>query len=155
VVLQALAEHDRRFPPGPQAVTFFGWDGQLLRGPAFGNLWRRVDKEAEVMGRTFHSLRHYYASLLIRHGESVKTVQARLGHAGAAETLDTYSTWGPTPTTRPTRSQTHTSAPRRSAGLHTDRTKGAGQDLGPSCMRRLRAKFPSGPRQPACREGRR
>jgi integrase len=26
-----------------------------------------------------------------RHGESVKTVQARLGHANAAETLDTYS----------------------------------------------------------------
>jgi hypothetical protein len=28
---------------------------------------------------------------LIRHGESVKTVQSRLGHATAAETLDTYS----------------------------------------------------------------
>ena len=38
-----------------------------------------------------HDLRHYYASLLIRHGESVKTVQARLGHASAAETLDCYS----------------------------------------------------------------
>jgi integrase len=35
--------------------------------------------------------RHFYASLLIRHGESVKVVQARLGHASAAETLDTYS----------------------------------------------------------------
>ena len=40
---------------------------------------------------TFHALRHHYASLLIRFGESVKTVQARLGHASAAETLDTYS----------------------------------------------------------------
>jgi integrase len=40
---------------------------------------------------TFHDLRHYYASLLIRHSESVKVVQARLGHASAAETLDTYS----------------------------------------------------------------
>ena len=38
-----------------------------------------------------HALRHYYGSLLIRYGESVKTVQARLGHATAAETLDTYS----------------------------------------------------------------
>ena len=36
-------------------------------------------------------MRHYYASLLIRHGESVKTVQSRLGHASAVETLDTYS----------------------------------------------------------------
>ena len=42
-------------------------------------------------GTGFHSLRHYYASLLIRHGESVKVVQARLGHASASETLDTYS----------------------------------------------------------------
>ena len=38
-----------------------------------------------------HVLRHYCASLRIRHGESVKTVQARLGHASAAETLHTYS----------------------------------------------------------------
>lgn len=35
-----------------------------------------------------HALRHYYASLLIRFGESVKTVQAR--HKSATETLDTY-----------------------------------------------------------------
>jgi integrase len=33
---------------------------------------------------TLHALRHFYASLLIGHGESVKTVQARLGHASAA-----------------------------------------------------------------------
>ncbi len=46
---------------------------------------------AGLSGVTFHSLRHFYAGLLIRHGESVKTVQARLGHASAAETLDTYS----------------------------------------------------------------
>ncbi|HEV7196856.1 MAG TPA: tyrosine-type recombinase/integrase [Pedococcus sp.] len=91
VVLQALAEHVRHFPPGPHGVIFSGSDGQLLRRSAFGNLWRRVNDEAGVKGRTFHSLRHYYASLLIRHGESVKTVQARLGHASAAETLDTYS----------------------------------------------------------------
>ena len=42
-------------------------------------------------GTGFHALRHYYASLLIRAGCSVKVVQARLGHASAAETLDTYS----------------------------------------------------------------
>ena len=39
---------------------------------------------------TWHHLRHFYASRLIRFGESVKTVQARLGHATAAETLDVY-----------------------------------------------------------------
>jgi integrase len=40
---------------------------------------------------TYQDLRHYYASLLIRHAQSVKVVQIRLGHATAAETLDTYS----------------------------------------------------------------
>jgi integrase len=46
------------------------------------------------VGTGLHALRHYFASLLIRHGESVKTVQARLGHASAVETLDTYSPFG-------------------------------------------------------------
>ena len=44
-----------------------------------------------VSGTGFHALRHFYAPLLIRHGESVKVVQSRLGYASAAETLDTYS----------------------------------------------------------------
>lgn len=45
----------------------------------------------KLSGFDFHELRHYYASLLIRYGESVKTVQARLGHKSAEETLNTYS----------------------------------------------------------------
>lgn len=57
-----------------------------------------VDRDAghhrqdhEVGFGTPAELRHFYASLLIRYGESVKVVQERLGHASAAETLDTYS----------------------------------------------------------------
>lgn len=42
-------------------------------------------------GTGMHCLRHFYASLLIRAGCSVKVVQARLGHANAKETLDTYA----------------------------------------------------------------
>ena len=57
-------------------------------GASCGGLLQRV---GPADGTGLHPLRHYYASLLIRHGESIKTVQARLGHATAAETLDTYS----------------------------------------------------------------
>ncbi|MDX6250455.1 MAG: hypothetical protein QOF10_3815, partial [Kribbellaceae bacterium] len=39
----------------------------------------------------FHDLRHYLASLLIADGADVKVVQARLRHASAKTTLDTYS----------------------------------------------------------------
>lgn len=42
-------------------------------------------------GFRIHDLRHYYASLLIASGLDVKVVQARLRHASAKTTLDTYS----------------------------------------------------------------
>jgi integrase len=41
-------------------------------------------------GFRFHDLRHYFASLLIASGADVKVVQARLRHASAKTTLDTY-----------------------------------------------------------------
>ena len=41
-------------------------------------------------GFRYHDLRHYFASLLIASGADVKIVQARLRHASAKTTLDTY-----------------------------------------------------------------
>lgn len=38
-----------------------------------------------------HALRHYYASVLLDGGESIKTVSERLGHADAGFTLRTYT----------------------------------------------------------------
>ncbi|RYV50274.1 tyrosine-type recombinase/integrase [Pengzhenrongella frigida] len=43
------------------------------------------------VGFRFHDLRHFYASLLIASGADVKVVQARLRHASAKTTLDTYA----------------------------------------------------------------
>ena len=54
----------------------------------------------------FHDLRHFYASVLIRKGLSVKVVQARLGHASAVETLDVYGHCGATTRTGPDRPST-------------------------------------------------
>jgi len=42
-------------------------------------------------GFRFHDLRHYFASLLIASGCDVKAVQARLRHASATTTLNTYA----------------------------------------------------------------
>jgi integrase len=72
--------------------VFTNENGESLRRSVFSRVWRRAVKTGGLpAGTSFHDLRHHYASLLIRHGESVKVVQARLGHASAAETLDTYS----------------------------------------------------------------
>ncbi len=47
--------------------------------------------DGHLSARLLNDLRHFYASLLIAHGCSVKAVQRRLGHQSAMETLDTYS----------------------------------------------------------------
>ena len=41
-------------------------------------------------GTRFHDLRHFYASALIAANLNPKIIQARLGHATLAETMDTY-----------------------------------------------------------------
>jgi len=94
VVVDTLAEHLARFPVRhADRLVFTDDDGRALRRTAFSyEVWRPTVRAVGARrGTGFHELRHYYALLLIRHGESVKTVQRRLGHATAAETLDTYA----------------------------------------------------------------
>lgn len=91
VVEDALREHLHQHPPGPDGLVFT-LDGKPITRQSFGHVWRPAARSVGwPVGKGVHFLRHYYASLLIRYGESVKTVQDRLGHATAAETLDTYS----------------------------------------------------------------
>lgn len=54
--------------------------------------FRRVRRSVDGLpdGFRIHDLRHYFASLLIHEGLSVKVVQARLRHSSAKTTLDTY-----------------------------------------------------------------
>lgn len=92
VVAEALAQHLERFEPGPDRLVFTTSTGRPVRRNVLADAFRRAAIEAELpAGTGFHALRHYYASLLIRQGASVKVVQARLGHASAVETLNTYS----------------------------------------------------------------
>jgi integrase len=91
-VTDALAAHLARDRPGQSGLIFTNTQCRPLQRSAFGNVWRRVAVAAELpTGTTFHDLRHFYASLLIARGCSVKAVQKRLGHQSAMETLDTYS----------------------------------------------------------------
>lgn len=90
VVLDALAPHLDDTEPGQW--LFRGKDGKPLHRSRYNeSIWQPAVKVAGVVGATFHDLRHFYASALIRGGLSVKVVSARLGHGNAAETLNTYS----------------------------------------------------------------
>jgi integrase len=74
------------------ALVFTSSTGRPLRRTRFSDVWKAAAAAAGLGGGvTFHHLRHYYASLLIRHGESVKVVRKRWGDKSAVETLDTYS----------------------------------------------------------------
>lgn len=91
-VAHALHDHLERHALGPDGLVFTSPRGLPVRRSTMHNAWHRARTIAGVGGRfRFHDLRHFYASLLIRQGESVKVVQSRLGHASAAETLDTYA----------------------------------------------------------------
>lgn len=92
LVVDALAAHIAAQPvTHPDALIFTTTYGNPIRRTSWTEaVWWPATKRAGLEGVGFHALRHTYASLLIRHGESVKVVQARLGHKSAQETLDTY-----------------------------------------------------------------
>lgn len=91
VVSCVLAAHLARYRPGRYGRVFTSRTGNPLRRNTLGSMWHRARPVAGLPeAATFHDLRHFYASLLIAKGCSVKAVQRRLGHQSAMETLDTY-----------------------------------------------------------------
>jgi integrase len=73
-------------------LVFTNERGDPLQQQPFASVWATASAKVQSVPTwaTPHDLRHYYASLLIRSGASVKVVQSRLGHASATTTLDTY-----------------------------------------------------------------
>ena len=69
-----------------------GVDGGQLAPWAVERAMRKARSEVNNLpaGFRYHDLRRYFASLLIADGADVKTLQARLRHASAMTTLDTY-----------------------------------------------------------------
>ena len=88
------AAHLAAFPVGPEGLVLTNQKGEDIRRGRFNEVWHRAIADADLPpGPHFHDLRHYDASLLIRHGESVKVVQARLGHASATDARHYAHLW--------------------------------------------------------------
>lgn len=93
VTVEAAAMHLDAFGLGQGGLLLHTnrGGGALTRG-VFGKAWAPARDAAGMAAEEgLHAVRHFYASLLIASGASVKEVQARLGHKSATETLDTYS----------------------------------------------------------------
>jgi integrase len=89
VVIKALAAHMKDYPTHRSGLIFTSAIGTPLRPSTLWTAWHRAAK-AVGTDATPHDLRHYYASVQIRGGQSIKVLQALLGHKSATETLDTY-----------------------------------------------------------------
>jgi integrase len=111
VVAEALAEHMRRFPPSEVEIDdetdprrprrrrarllFTTRDGRPVSRNSWSHTWTPAVRAAGLPeGFGCHGLRHYFATVLIHAGASVKTVQTALGHATPTITLNIYvSEW--------------------------------------------------------------
>jgi integrase len=72
-------------------LVFRGAGGDPVNASTFSRTWTPVRTTVGLPPRWgFHGLRHYYATLLIRAGASVKTVQLALGHSTPTITLNEY-----------------------------------------------------------------
>jgi integrase len=109
VTAAALAEHIKAFPPVPVLVDdetdprrprqrqakllFTNARQQPINRSSWQRQWAPAVKLVAGIPEGFglHGLRHYYATLLIHAGASVKTVQLALGHATPTITLNTYT----------------------------------------------------------------
>jgi integrase len=115
-VIEEIALHLERFGSGACQVIMSNADGRMVRRSAFGTMWRSAVAAARTCGKPpaspsapaecrdecadpahmiptgtrFHDLRHFYASALIAANLNPKIIQARMGHATLAETMDTY-----------------------------------------------------------------
>lgn len=87
-----LAQHLAEFPVTHEwGLLFTSRSKTAVHRSNIGTAWVTARKNAGLPESfTFHGLRHFYASALIHHGESVVTVQKRLGHKTPEETLRTY-----------------------------------------------------------------
>ncbi|OLF18927.1 tyrosine-type recombinase/integrase [Actinophytocola xanthii] len=109
-VLAEVEDHERRFPsvavtlpwkePGGEPVTvrlLVTGDGrQLYSGDLFHKVvWHGAFRVAGVEYRKredgMHALRHFYASVLLSQGVSIKELADYLGHADPGFTLRTYT----------------------------------------------------------------
>jgi len=88
-----VAELTKLRKANPKATYLFtAPDGGLIvKGNFRKRVWLPLLKKAKVPGLKFHTLRHFGNSLLAQQGHNPKVLQARLGHATVAMTMNTYT----------------------------------------------------------------
>jgi integrase len=89
IVLDAIEDQKKTYGIHKSGLIFTNSSGNPI---GKSTLWMALNTAATKVkaDATPHDLRHYFASMHIRAGTSIKALQALLGHKNAAETWDTY-----------------------------------------------------------------
>jgi integrase len=95
IVAAELAEHLRRYPAEGDELVFTSREHKPLDRNHFNPyVWKKALVAAGVEPTRYngmHALRHFYASVLIDAGESVRAVAEYLGHSDPGFTLRVYT----------------------------------------------------------------
>lgn len=54
--------------------------GNVLKGKNVATEWRKIQESCNIPHKKFHSIRHTYASMLLKNGVDIQTVSELMGH---------------------------------------------------------------------------
>jgi integrase len=95
VVAVALSERLRAYPPGEDGLIFRTREHKPMSRTYYNtHVWKQALVTAGVeptRANGMHALRHYYASVLLDAGESIRTLADYLGHSDPGFTLRVYT----------------------------------------------------------------
>ncbi len=94
-VAEAISEQVRRFPTGDSGLVFVSREHKpLVRTYYNPHIWKKALRSAGVdptRENGMHALRHFYASVLLDAGESIRALADYLGHSDPGFTLRVYT----------------------------------------------------------------
>lgn len=88
----ALEGSVKGWTPEQRALVFPTPAGRIMRhGHFVESVWQPLLAKAGIPYRKYHATRHSFATWMLDEGADVRWVQAQLGHATIAQTVDTYA----------------------------------------------------------------
>ena len=81
VIIESLKKCDKK-----EGLVFCDNQGKPLRAKNVSYQWKKILKECNIPHKKFHSIRHTYASMLLKNGVDIETVAELMGHTAISIT---------------------------------------------------------------------